>query len=333
MNEILISIIVPVYNAEKHLSKMLDSVLEQTYAHWELVLVNDGSIDTTEHIILDYLQKDQRIRCFNQSNSGPSIARNKGIEEAKGIYLSFIDADDWVSPLYLEKLIEPMLTTETDMVCAGYYEVNPQFRQGLQLHDFKKEDVNQNISKETYQSNLFNGVSGVLWSKLFKKEIFRKNAIKLNPQLRLSEDLIAVLEYSTYIQNAYIIPNALYYYNRMDEVGLSGQLKISNYQDLKIFLEEVEKYRGELSFINLDAVKNKRKYNFMTKLLRDHVDSKKEFYKMADFLVQNESPLDSKMVQNNKMNDKILKWVFDGKYFRALASLKMYEFLRNIKHG
>lgn len=94
MNQELISIIVPVYNAEKQLSTMIESVLSQSYMYWELILVNDGSTDSTNQILNEYIQKDKRIRSFNQINSGPSVARNKAIEEANGKYLAFIDADE-----------------------------------------------------------------------------------------------------------------------------------------------------------------------------------------------------------------------------------------------
>jgi len=333
MSQALISIIVPVYNAEKHLSKMLDSVLNQSYTQWEMILVNDGSTDNSTSIIHKYVNQDKRFRYISQSNAGPSIARNCGIEEAKGDYLAFIDADDWVSPEYLNKLMHPMLTKETDLVCAGYYEVNPQFPQDLKLHDFQQELFNKNINKQTYQSNIFNGVSGVLWAKLFKKEIFKENNIQLHPKLRLSEDLIAVLEYSRFIDKVFIIPDAIYYYNRLDESGLSGGLNIEKYQSLKVFFEEVERFRKELSFLDLDVIKNKRKYSFMIQLLRDQSQSKKEFYKVADFLVENESPLDPNIFQINKMNDFILKGIFNGNYYRSWIILRTYQLVKQIKHG
>src|SRR5699024_5726799 len=199
----------------------------------------------------------------------------------KGKYLSFIDADDWVNSIYLEKLIEPMLTTTTttDLICGGYYEVNSKFPKGLKLHDFKKEQFHENLPKQTYQSNLFNEVSGVLWAKLFKRAIFQENNIELHPELKFSEDLIAVLEYSTFIQNAYILPDSIYYYNRLNEDGLSGQLNIENYKDLKILISEIRKFKYELHFLDLNKIINKRKYDFMIKLLKDHIDSKKDFYK------------------------------------------------------
>lgn len=326
-----ISIVIPIYNAEEYLANCLESIVMQTYGNLEVILINDGSTDSSKSILQKYVNVDNRFRYFSQINAGPSVARNLGIKEAKGDYLSFIDADDWVSPDYLEKLITAMLNKDTDLVCAGYYEVNPRFPKGLKLHDFQQELFNTNITKQTYQSNLFNGVSGVLWGKLFKKEIFHYNNIQLHPKLKLSEDLLAVLEYSRFINKVFIIPDAIYYYNRMRESGLSGVLNIEKYHSLKVFFKELERYRKELSFLNLDVIKNKRKYSFMIQLLRDQSKSKKDFYKVADFLVENESPLDPNIFQFNKMNDFILKSIFNGNYFRSWILLRVYQTVKQMK--
>lgn len=328
-----ISIIIPLYNAEHSIMKCLDSLLKQTFNDFEVILVNDGSKDATSEVMQKYLNEDTRLRCFYQDNAGPSVARNKGIQEAKGKYLAFIDADDWVSTDYLKKLVVPMQTIETDMVCGGYYEVNSKFPQGLKLHDFSKKHLNQNMNKKEYQTNLFQGVSGVLWAKLFKKEIFLNNNIQLHPDLRFSEDLIAVLEYSRYITNAYILTDSIYFYNRLNDGGLSGRLNIEKYQSLNILFEEFDKFKAELNFLDLNTIKNKRKYFFMTQLLKDHANSKKKFYKIADFLIEKESPLDPNLFQQNKLNNFILNGVFKGNYFQSWMVIRSYQFLRRIKNG
>lgn len=333
MNSPLISIIVPVFNAEKQLPRMLDSAIRQSYVNWEMILVNDGSSDNSESILRKYVHQDLRFRYFTQINSGPSIARNRGIQEAKGKYMTFIDADDWVRPDYLEKLIQPMLKTDTDLVCAGYFEVNPQFPDGLKLHDFPVENFNQIVEKREYQSNLFNGVSGVLWAKLFKKEIFIENNIQLPHNLRFSEDLIAVLDYSRFIKKAFIIPDAIYYYNRLNDDGLSGRLNTRKFQDLDLFFQEMDRFKQELNFLDLNAIKNKRKYSFMIQLLKDHSNSRKEFYEVADFLVKKESPFNSTLLQENKMNNFALKSIFKGNYFQSWVLLRTYQLLKKYKNG
>ena len=333
MSQDLITIITPVYNAKRHLSQMLDSVLSQSYTNWELILVNDGSTDSTLDILEFYKKKDNRLRVFSQSNSGPAIARNKGIDNAQGDFICFIDADDFVRNDFLEKLIKPILLDKSiDLVCAGYYELNSKFPKGLKLHDFKSENHNKVVSKVEFQTNLFQGVAGVLWGKLFKWEVFKNNNIRLHPELRLSEDLLAVLEYSFHIEKVHILPDALYYYNRMDENSLSGKAKISNYRDLILLTQEIQKYQDKVPFLNLKSILMKRKFGFISKLLKDHSSNRKEFYKVADFIVSKEAAVESGIYGQNALNDRILKWIFTRRYFRAWLLLKVYTIGRKIKH-
>ena len=98
----LVSVIVPVYNVEKYLPRCLDSILQQTYKKWELLLIDDGSKDESGKICDDYAVKDERIRVVHTSNQGVSSARNKGLDAAIGEWIAFIDPDDWWSPCYLE---------------------------------------------------------------------------------------------------------------------------------------------------------------------------------------------------------------------------------------
>ena len=97
-----ISIIVPVYNAEKYLDQCIQSILNQTHTNIELILVNDGSKDLSEEICLSYEKLDDRVKFINQSNSGVSVARNSGIDYASGTYIGFVDSDDWIHPQMYE---------------------------------------------------------------------------------------------------------------------------------------------------------------------------------------------------------------------------------------
>ena len=100
----LISIIVPVYKAEKHLSECIDSIISQTYENFELILIDDGSPDNSGKICDEYAEKDKRIRAIHKENGGVSSARNTGLDNASGEYITFIDSDDFVDKQYLEKL-------------------------------------------------------------------------------------------------------------------------------------------------------------------------------------------------------------------------------------
>lgn len=113
-----ISIIVPVYNAEKHLEDAIKSVLEQTYSEFELIAVNDGSTDRSLEILQQFT--DQRVRIINKENTGVSDARNAAIKAAKGEFVCFLDADDYYSPHYIQRMYETAMANDADMVVCNY---------------------------------------------------------------------------------------------------------------------------------------------------------------------------------------------------------------------
>ena len=118
--EALISIIIPVYNLEKCISKCLDSVLSQTYTNLQVIIINDGSIDNTADVVKGYLAKDKRISLIDKANEGVSIARNVGIEHATGEYLMFVDGDDWIDTDMVEKLYSFIVKYDVDFAGGGF---------------------------------------------------------------------------------------------------------------------------------------------------------------------------------------------------------------------
>ena len=115
-NNDLISVIIPVYNAERFVAQTLDSVLEQTYENWEAILVNDGSTDNSLDILQKYAQKDARFKIIDKKNGGVSAARNDGLKKAAGEYITFLDADDLWYPQFLEFMLQALQTLNPDVV-------------------------------------------------------------------------------------------------------------------------------------------------------------------------------------------------------------------------
>lgn len=118
----LISIIVPIYNTEKYLSKCLDSIIAQTYTNWEAILVDDGSPDNCGRICDGYAAKDKRFRVIHQQNGGVSVARQTGLDNATGDYIIHCDPDDWIEPTMLEEMVECAISNDADMVICDFSE-------------------------------------------------------------------------------------------------------------------------------------------------------------------------------------------------------------------
>ncbi|MBP3790095.1 MAG: glycosyltransferase [Prevotella sp.] len=117
----MISIIVPVYNVEPYIEQCIESVLRQTYGCWELLLIDDGSTDGSANICRSYADKDKRIRFWQNSHAGPAKARNKGIEQAKGEFIYFMDSDDWIEPDTLECMLSNLQKNDADIACCGLF--------------------------------------------------------------------------------------------------------------------------------------------------------------------------------------------------------------------
>lgn len=178
----LISIVMPVYNSEKTISRAIQSVLNQTYNNIELLIINDGSTDKSEIIINGYLY-DNRIKYVFQKNSGPSKARNKGIETALGKYIIFVDSDDYIKSDYIEKLFNGITLNDSDICCCGYecLERNSTYLQ----HDFMPYGL---IEKEKFVKMILLGTGGTVCSKIYKLSTIIKNKIKFDEKYNMCED-------------------------------------------------------------------------------------------------------------------------------------------------
>ena len=183
----LISVIVPVYNAEKFIDRCVNSVLQQTYPHWELLLVDDGSPDNSPAMCDAWKEKNDRIRVFHKANGGVSSARNVGLENIKGEWLMFVDSDDCIEPTCLEESLQHVLSNGLDVV---------QFRMKRVLLDgstkFYEEEDSPVCDTETYLKEAY--LSGCVWGGLYRSRIVTNNHIRFAEHLHYLEDAFFVCE-------------------------------------------------------------------------------------------------------------------------------------------
>ena len=225
-----ISIIVPVYKAEKTIEKCVNSILAQTFTDFELILVDDGSPDICGSICDTLAQKDERIPVIHKENGGVSSARNAGLEIAKGKYLMFCDSDDYVSPEWCEWLCRAIESGNVHMAVCGVesfdYHGNKKFRGiGSQEYIAKVQFVEM-----ASRINLFE-----LWNKIFLAETVRKNNLRFDERISRCEDALFVLMYLQLIDNdgcfCYGSP-ALYHYNMGSDDSLSKK-HVENYWEIE----------------------------------------------------------------------------------------------------
>ena len=276
-NSSKISIIIPVFNAENYLKRCLKSIVNQTYKHFEVLIIDDGSTDTSKEIYSEFVNRDNRFKAFYQPNMGPSSARNLGIEKSTSNYIAFIDADDYVAINYIENLISAALTNNADLVCGGYYELSKYNLNPLPVNDFKIY-INTTININNFVPAIFEGTAGVLWGKLFKSDIIIKNNLKLHPEVKMSEDLIFVLEYVFYATTIIVVNTNGYYYNRLNEESLSSKQAPNYLNFLKLTNEAIETIlaKNKYQLVNIDNLKKRRIWSLLKLLTYNIANSKGE---------------------------------------------------------
>lgn len=208
------SIIIPVYNVEKYLSQCLDSIVNQEFNDYEVILVNDGSNDGSLQICWDYQKNDTRILVLDQPNSGPSSARNKGLDHAKGKYVMFVDSDDWIAVDTLQILYEQSL----ENCPLIYYGFCAQFGDGdsiSTIHGYRhSHNIRQyyDILYHTMENKMHSFIYGFTCNKIFRRDIIEKSSIRFDLQLRVKEDEVFTNQFCMSISEVKIIPSALYNY-------------------------------------------------------------------------------------------------------------------------
>lgn len=245
----MVSIIVPIYNAEKYIRQCLDSILAQTYTKWEAILVNDGSPDNSGKICNEYANKDNRFRVIHQQNGGVSVARQTGLDNVTGNYIIHCDPDDWIDPNMLEDLISKAKEENADMVICDFLEHMNQTTQYI------SENITPNASAKEVQKRIINQQThGSCCNKLIKKECCAN--IKFMPKdISLGEDeLFIVRVLNRNIKISYI-NNAYYHYRRDNSDSICSSRNEHILLSRMKVIEEYEKILDKKEYNNFFNIK------------------------------------------------------------------------------
>lgn len=231
-----LSIIIPVYNAEAQIRQCLDSILDQKFEDYELLLINDGSTDHSGNICNEYAGKDSRIKVYHQKNAGVSAARNKGLENSTGEWITFVDSDDYIRENYffdIEKNVN-----------ADWILVNIEREIIDQLEFFLKFDNNYfQINSFVDRYSLYPHFPSP-WGRFFKSQIIKSNNLRFNNELKFGEDAVFNLNYLQYCQIIYTSNSSSYVYRDTEEglSKLSFDLKNDTvlYKEIKSGLEKFD---------------------------------------------------------------------------------------------
>ncbi len=229
----MVSIIVPIYNAEQYLRRCVDSILNQEYTDFELLLVNDGSTDASGDICEEYGDQDPRVIVIQKENTGVSDSRNRALDRARGKYLQFLDSDDWITPDATRLFVRAAEEYGCDMVISDFYRVV-----GERLStkgDIEEEGV---LTREEFAAHMMENPAdfyyGVLWNKLYRRDIVEEHNLRMDTDINWCEDFMFNLEYIRYAKVFYALHAPIYYYVKRKGSLASQGINISKTVKMKL---------------------------------------------------------------------------------------------------
>lgn len=243
-----VSLIIPLYNAEKYIRRCLDSAMQQTFSDMEIIVVNDGSEDSSLEICREYEKLDSRFRVIDKENTGVSDSRNRAIDLAQGEYLQFLDSDDWLAPDATESLVYAAKKYDCDLVIADFYRVD-----GAVFTE--KQHIRERglLTREQYAEYMMQEPAdfyyGVLWNKLYRHSIIKDYQIRMNLELRWCEDFLFNLSYIRHAKRFTAIQTPIYYYMKRKGSIVSSDWKKANAVLLKFQL--LKEYKALYQSMNL----------------------------------------------------------------------------------
>ena len=237
-----ISVIVPIYRIEKYLPECIESILEQSFVDFELILVNDGSPDSCPEICDAYAKKDSRIRVVHKENGGLLSARKAGLKASKGKYISYVDGDDWVDKFYLDTLFKLAKANDADLVETGHFrefdgkiETIKPAAAGI----YNEQQVKTSILPNAIFNGEFckHGVSTYVWNKLFKRELLNTVLFDVPNEIIMGEDAAITYSYLAISKSFVVSRIPLYYYRqRHDSIVKSIENPKTEYYRLGLLM-------------------------------------------------------------------------------------------------
>ena len=221
-----ISVIIPVYNTEKYLTSCIDSILTQKNVSLEIILVDDGSTDSSPLICDEYSSKYENIKAYHITNSGPATARNKGFKVAQGEYVTFTDSDDRMEPHMLYKMITAGKEHNADIICCNYKEIDEEGHVTDRFYSNKTYILNHEEALIQFYSK--DKIFSQCWTKLFKRQLLIDHHIENDPTLRFDEDIIYNIRAFKYAQTTVIIDEPLYEYTFRENSLAHGEYYIKH---------------------------------------------------------------------------------------------------------
>lgn len=310
-----VSIIVPVYKAEQFLQRCVESILNQSYTNFELLLVDDGSPDKSPEICDYYARTDSRVRVFHQRNQGVSAARNKGIDEADGKFIMFCDSDDYVHPEWIRVMVNQAQKHPTAVIVCNVLK-------GKEGKAFVSPAVDEKFSVFQYLDLFKNGISPYCVNKIYNRSVLKDHNIRFDSNIGFSEDVMFNCVYMKFCDVVLYTETELYYYFDNSESAMNlarfnlFELHLLPFKERLPFIaeQELQEYCDIWLFQFLNLLENVWKKEFRVSILKRMMYNQKMVeteafqYCLEHASGKNENPV---MLKFLKMRNYYLYWMFE----------------------
>lgn len=305
MSTIKVSVIIPVYNSSLYLKQCLDSIINQTLQEIEIIVVNDGSTDTSLEILQQYASKDSRITIINQKNVGTGASRNNAIEKANGHYISFVDSDDYIQKEMLQSMYIKASHKKNDIVIARYRRVDSK------ENILSESQILEGLSKEEIFIKLLNfSLPSVSCNALYKSTLFEQKECFYPSQKIYNEDTATIYKLY-YFAKSITILNEIYYNWHDTSSSKTNSISIKHLQDISIVLDSIK------DFLLKHNVYAKYKQEFLEAVFRS---ISKKYYQIKKFET------------NQDKQSQLIHYLLDSFYsknsFESLASVLKFKDLK-----
>lgn len=277
----LVSIIIPVYNAEKYIKTCLNSIIKQTYHNIEVITVDDGSRDQSLKICQQYQLEYPMIKVFHKKNEGVAKTRNYGLQKAKGDYITFVDSDDFIHPDYVQDLVELLLHNQADIAICNFYKMPEEKKVPIA----KEKEIENTIfsQKEAMKRFLYQDkIDSSFWAKMYKKELFANITIK---NYKVFEDMDTVYQLILKAEKVVYSSKILYYYLVRQDSLIHKKFSEENAKVISI-LNEMEKKVLQI-YPDLKPAFYIRKINAYFYILRNVKKNSELYLEARQYILQN----------------------------------------------
>lgn len=297
----LVSVVVPVYNAQAHLQQCLDSILQQSYSRIEVICVNDGSRDRSGSILDRYMLHDPRVKVIHQKNGGVSKARNNGLTYATGKYVQFVDSDDAIQPGMIRALVNAMEDTKAQLVICGYQEMGENLVVKSPDEALLKDRASFiEVFDVLYRQVMLNSV----WNKLYLRELISAD---FPEGISIGEDLIFNMQYLAGVQRIKIVPRAYYLYRWDDQFSLSGRYHVNAFEAFCVRIESMKRFLGKDAPVVLGKLSGKLYQEYSTCLYNEaKLSGKAPSAIVSSFRSWNRHPLVEQYIKSIPGDDRVL---------------------------